>query len=213
MPWCWAPAGRRTEPDLREGTERLARLRGLGRGLGGPEVFRVRLHEPQLAGRARRAGRRRQRFTTGDADQGQPTHFLPRRNRFIFRVPVPAGFTEKDEMVWALTTRGKTEQAFASLRLDYKIDDVVKASKPARSAPAAAVPRCAPTRRQCSKCRARGASRCASASRCRWSSVVRDDGIPKARADRRGRRGRERRSSPTCRPPTARRSRRCAPGD
>ena len=69
------------------------------------------------------------RFTTGNADQGQPTHFLPRRNRFIFRVPVPAGFTEKDELVWSLTTRGKTEQAFASLRLDYKIDDVVKASE------------------------------------------------------------------------------------
>ena len=69
------------------------------------------------------------RFTTGTADQGQPTHFLPRRNRFIFRVPVPPGFTEKDEMVWSLTTQGKTEQAFASLRLDYKIDDVVRASE------------------------------------------------------------------------------------
>ena len=45
------------------------------------------------------------RFTVGNADQGQPTHFLPRRNRFIFRVPVPAGFTEKDELVWSLTTQ------------------------------------------------------------------------------------------------------------
>ncbi len=69
------------------------------------------------------------RFTSGTADQGQPTHFLPRRNRFVFRVPVPPGFTEKDEMVWSLTTKGKTEQAFASLRLDYRIDDVVKASE------------------------------------------------------------------------------------
>ena len=69
------------------------------------------------------------RFTSGAADQGQPTHFLPRRNRFIFRVPVPPGFTEKDELVWSLTTKGKTEQAFASLRIDYKIDDVVKASE------------------------------------------------------------------------------------
>ena len=69
------------------------------------------------------------RFTSGNADQGQPTHFLPRRNRFIFRVPVPPGFTEKDEFVWTLTSKGKTEQAFASLRLDYKVDDVVKASE------------------------------------------------------------------------------------
>ncbi len=68
-------------------------------------------------------------FSIGPADQGQPTHFLPRRNRFVFRVPAPPGFTEKDELVWTLTTKGKTEMAYASLRLDYKIDDVVKASE------------------------------------------------------------------------------------
>ena len=68
-------------------------------------------------------------FVVGTADQGQPTHFLPRRNRFIFRVPVPPGFTEKDELVWSLTTKGKTELAYASLRLDYRVDDVVKASE------------------------------------------------------------------------------------
>ena len=68
-------------------------------------------------------------ITPGNADQGQPTHFLPRRNRFVFRVAVPKSFTEKDEMVWTLTTHGKTEKAYASLRLDYKVDDVVKASE------------------------------------------------------------------------------------
>ena len=68
-------------------------------------------------------------FNMGGADQGQPSRFLPRRNRFIFRVPVPAGFTDKDELVWTLTTAGKTEKAFASLRLDYQIDDVVRASE------------------------------------------------------------------------------------
>jgi hypothetical protein len=68
-------------------------------------------------------------FSPGDADQGQPTHFLPRRNRFVFRVRVPNGFTEKDELVWTLTTHGKTEKAYASLRRDYVVDDVVKASE------------------------------------------------------------------------------------
>jgi hypothetical protein len=68
-------------------------------------------------------------ITPGNPDQGQPTHFLPRRNRFVFRVAVPKSFTEKDEMVWTLTTYGKTEKAYASLRLDYKVDDVVKASE------------------------------------------------------------------------------------
>ena len=62
-------------------------------------------------------------------DQGQPTHFLPRRNRFIFKVKVPANFTEKDELIWTLTTHGKTEKAFATLRPDYVLDDVVKASE------------------------------------------------------------------------------------
>ena len=37
-------------------------------------------------------------FDKGGLDQGQPTRFLPRRNRFVFRVPVPPGFTEKDEL-------------------------------------------------------------------------------------------------------------------
>jgi hypothetical protein len=68
-------------------------------------------------------------FSPGGADQGQPTHFLPRRNRFIFRVKVPAGFGEKDEVVWTLTSHGKTEKAYASLRPDYIVDDVVKASE------------------------------------------------------------------------------------
>ena len=68
-------------------------------------------------------------FTPGNADLGQPTHFLPRRNRFVFRVKVPATFTAKDELVWTLTTNGVTEKAYASLRDDYKVDDVVKASE------------------------------------------------------------------------------------
>ena len=68
-------------------------------------------------------------FNVGGADQGQPTHFLPRRNRFVFRVRVPAGFSDKDELIWTLTTHGKTEKAYATLRYDYVVDDVVKASE------------------------------------------------------------------------------------
>ena len=68
-------------------------------------------------------------FAPGAADQGQPTHFLPRRNRWVFRVKVPANFTAKDELIWTLTTNGVTEKAYASLRDDYKVDDVVKASE------------------------------------------------------------------------------------
>ena len=65
----------------------------------------------------------------GGPDAGQPTHFLPRRNRFVFRVPVPEGFDDDDEMIWTLTTAGVTEQAYASLRLDYLVDNLVQASE------------------------------------------------------------------------------------
>ena len=51
----------------------------------------------------------------GGPDLGQPTHFLPRRNRFVFRVPVPDDFNDDDELVWTLTAHGVTEQAFATL--------------------------------------------------------------------------------------------------
>jgi hypothetical protein len=59
----------------------------------------------------------------GGPDQAQPTHFLPRRNRFVFRVRVPKDFGEK-EMVWTLTTHGKTEKAYATLRADYLLENV-----------------------------------------------------------------------------------------
>lgn len=64
----------------------------------------------------------------GGPDQGQPTRFLPRRNRFVFRVRVPKDWGEK-ELVWTLTTKGKTEKAYATLRPDYFVDDVVIASE------------------------------------------------------------------------------------
>jgi hypothetical protein len=60
----------------------------------------------------------------GGSDQGQPTHFLPRRNRFLFRIHVPQDFG-KNELVWTVTSHGKTERAYASLRPDYFIDDTV----------------------------------------------------------------------------------------
>ena len=67
-------------------------------------------------------------LSPGSADQGQPTHFLPRRNRFIFKVRVPADWGDK-EMVWTLTTHGRTEYAYASLRTDYRVDNMVISSE------------------------------------------------------------------------------------
>lgn len=57
----------------------------------------------------------------GGPDQGQPTHFFPRRNKFVFRARVPKDFGKKD-LVWTLTVNGKTEKAYGTLKEDYKIE-------------------------------------------------------------------------------------------
>jgi hypothetical protein len=60
-------------------------------------------------------------FEPGARDQGQPTHFFPRRSRFVFRVKVPKDFGSK-ELVWTLTAYGKSEKAYATLKPEYVID-------------------------------------------------------------------------------------------
>ena len=60
----------------------------------------------------------------GGPDHGQPTRFLPRRSRFVFRIRVPADFGDK-ELVWTLTSNGQTEHAYATLKRDYYFDDLV----------------------------------------------------------------------------------------
>ena len=65
----------------------------------------------------------------GGPDLGQPTHFQPRRNRFTFMVPVPKGFKDTDEVRWKLTTRGEQAAAYATLRPDYKLDNITIASE------------------------------------------------------------------------------------
>ncbi len=64
------------------------------------------------------------KFEPGPADQGQPTHFYPRRNPFLFTVHVPKDFGTK-ELIWTLTSNGRTEKAYASLKSDYLIDPQV----------------------------------------------------------------------------------------
>ena len=50
----------------------------------------------------------------GGPDQGQPTHFYTRRQRYTFKVRVPKDWGKKD-LVWTLTVNGKTEKAYGSL--------------------------------------------------------------------------------------------------
>ena len=122
------------------------------------------------------------KFTTGAADQGQPTHFLPRRNRFIFRVPVPAGFTEKDELVWSLTSHGKTELAYATLGIDQKLDDVVKASETGALGAGSSSPEVRANTPPVLEIQGPRRLEVKVGEPVTLTVVVRDDGIPKVRA-------------------------------
>ena len=117
----------------------------------------------------------------GGPDQGQPTRLLPRRNRFVFRVRVPADWG-KQELIWTLTTKGKTEKAYASLKQDYFIDDVVIASETGALGAGTSSPEIRANKRPEVKL---------DGDKTRWVKVgepltlvawVADDGVPKGRA-------------------------------
>ena len=63
-------------------------------------------------------------ISPGPADQGQPTHFYPRRQQFMFKVKVPADFGRK-EVVWTLTRNGRTEKAYGTLLMVEELTAVV----------------------------------------------------------------------------------------
>jgi len=67
-------------------------------------------------------------FTPGIIDRGQPTHFLPRRNRFTFEVMVPSDWGDR-ELAWTITHNGETNKAYGTLATDYLIDNMVIASE------------------------------------------------------------------------------------
>ena len=63
----------------------------------------------------------RDAFDAATADLGQPTHFQPQRNPFLFTIEVPGDFGEQ-ELVWTLRSQGMTRRAYATLLPDYAID-------------------------------------------------------------------------------------------
>jgi hypothetical protein len=63
----------------------------------------------------------------GGPDQGQPTHFLPARHKFVFSVTVPKDWDPKKRLVWTLIVRGKTERANAFLLPEWEINNQVRA--------------------------------------------------------------------------------------
>jgi len=61
-------------------------------------------------------------LTEGDANQGQPTRFVPGRHWGVFTVNLPAG--SNDLPIWHLENQGKTFHIPANLSADYVIDAI-----------------------------------------------------------------------------------------
>ncbi|MCH7815047.1 MAG: hypothetical protein IIC60_00615 [Proteobacteria bacterium] len=78
-------------------------------------------------------------FSPGEADRGQPTHFLPRRNRFNFEVTVPSDWGDR-ELVWTLIVNGVERKAYATLKDDYLVDNMVIASETGSLGPGTSSP-------------------------------------------------------------------------
>ena len=58
-------------------------------------------------------------------DRGQPTHFYPRRQRFLFKVVVPKDFDKQQKVVWTLNSRGRTDQAKGWLQPEWELSEDV----------------------------------------------------------------------------------------
>ena len=61
-------------------------------------------------------------FEPGPADQGQPAHFLARRNKNMFAVIIPGNTPRDKTYTWTLTIRGNTEKVAGSLNPIWQVD-------------------------------------------------------------------------------------------
>jgi hypothetical protein len=57
----------------------------------------------------------------GPADQGQPTHFLPRRQWGVFTIVVPADFGDK-KLTWTIVANGRSTSVPMGLHRDYEVE-------------------------------------------------------------------------------------------
>ncbi len=64
------------------------------------------------------------RIEPGNADQGQPTHFLPERNNRMFTITVPKDFGQK-KITWTLTANGITQSVSAWLNPPYFVEPLL----------------------------------------------------------------------------------------
>ena len=118
----------------------------------------------------------------GGPDLGQPTHFLPRRNRFIFRVHVGKDFGDK-EMVWTLTTKGKTSKAYATLRTDSLIENIDIMSETGALGPGVSNPELRADKAPVIKIEGEKTRRAKVGEPLSLVALVSDDNIPRSRSN------------------------------
>jgi hypothetical protein len=107
-------------------------------------------------------------------EAGQPTYFLPRRQRWIYRLRVPADFGNK-EVTWTITAHGRSEVAYGNLQAAQEINERVVSSN-GNLDPGDGDPNEPPSI-------AIGRNLTATTTTpLRLSATVRDDGLPKPRA-------------------------------
>jgi hypothetical protein len=65
------------------------------------------------------------RFEPAPLDRVQPTHFYPRRQKFVFTVDVPKDWDKNRRLIWTLVVNGKTETANGWLQPEWEVDEGV----------------------------------------------------------------------------------------
>ena len=60
-------------------------------------------------------------FEPGEADMGQPTHFLPRRRWGMFVVSLPKSFGKTDQLWWSLTVNGVTSRIPMHTKAEFNV--------------------------------------------------------------------------------------------
>jgi hypothetical protein len=58
-------------------------------------------------------------------DRGQPTHFYPRRQSYVFSLVVPEDWDPQRKVVWTLISRGKTNFAKGWLQPEWEVNNEV----------------------------------------------------------------------------------------
>ena len=67
------------------------------------------------------------RMDPGPPDQGQPTHFMPRRQKGVFTVTVPKDFGDK-KLTWTVIANGKTLSAAGHLGAAWIVNPLLEAT-------------------------------------------------------------------------------------